>query len=90
MTRSDFERWIESPPGGGDATNVTRNNAMLAGTRRPEPDEGLDALPEPEPDMSAWPVYAICGECDGSGYADDGKDCPLCGGVGLVEEGKEP
>jgi len=52
--------------------------------------EGNDALPEPEPEMSAWPVYAICGECNGSGYADDGKDCPLCGGMGLVEEGKEP
>ena len=54
------------------------------------PDEGTDALPEPEPDESAWPIYAICGECDGSGYADNGKDCPLCGGMGLVEEGKEP
>ena len=53
-------------------------------TRRPEPDEGLDALPEPEPE--AFKTYVVCGICDGLGYDENGKDCPECGGMGLVEE----
>jgi len=52
--------------------------------------EGNDALPEPEPEASAWPVYSICSSCEGSGYTPEGKDCDLCGGMGLIEEGKEP
>jgi hypothetical protein len=29
----------------------------------------------------------VCPECNGSGKAEDGKDCPNCGGTGIVIEG---